>query len=323
MNKSEQALQWAIQYLSKERLTIKAHRKIVETSYSIAFKIETNESTIYLKQVPEAIFQEPKTLAFLNQQGCSNIPKVIALSSELHCFLMTSVGDSSLRHLFKGQVNIDPLIQGILNFTSIQRSLENSVKALLDLGTPDWRLNQFPSLYFQLIKQDKLLQDDGLSKKEIEHLHKLYPTCINLCEVLSKYRIPETINHCDFHENNMLLENKTGAIGIIDWGETVITHPFFSLNTCLWNIRFFNDLKETDKAYKKLQSIGVSAWIDFHNEKTLLEALGIADQLNGIFAALGYQIMYEATKNLPKTVQEEHRGAIAGCLRSFINCSQL
>ncbi|WP_367606087.1 aminoglycoside phosphotransferase family protein [Legionella sp. W05-934-2] len=322
MNQSKLPLQWATNYLSKEHLTVQAHKKIVETSYSIVHKIETNECTYYLKQVPESLFLEPKTLAFLTQHGCTNIPKAIAQNNELHCFLMTSVGDSSLRHLFKGHVNLAPLIQGISNFTDIQRSLEDKVQALLDLGTPDWRLNRFPSLYSQLIEQDKLLQDDGLTEQEIDHLQKLRPTCINLCEALSKYKIPETINHCDFQENNMLLDNKSGSIGIIDWGEAVISHPFFSLSGCLWNITFFNDLGEKDDAFKILQSQCVSPWLDLHGEEALLTALGIANKLNGIFAALGYQMMYEATKNLPRTAQQEHPGSIAGCLRSFINCAQ-
>lgn len=317
---SKHALQWAIQYLaSYKKIEIVNHEIVAETAYSVVYKIETTQNIIYLKQTPEALFLEPKTLAFLHQQGCKNVPELIAENNELHCFLMSSCGDVSLRHLFNSQVDLKKINQGVFNFTSIQRLLENNVQQLITLGTPDWRLDKLPSLYYQLIQQDNLLIEDGLTVEELDRLHQLYSTCIKLCDALSQYNIPETINHCDFHENNMLLDRKTGDISIIDWGETVISHPFFSLNGCLWNITYFNTIKQADPEYNTIQSQCIEAWKDLHNEEQLLEAFHITNQLNGIFAALGYEQMYIATKEQTITVQHEHPGSIAGCLRSFLN----
>lgn len=155
------------------------------------------------------------------------------------------------------------------------------------------------------------------SLKEIELFFKI--TCIKLCEDLLEYRISETINHCDFHENNMLLDEKTGDINIIDWGETVIAHPFFSLNGCLWNIVYFNDINKADPMYSDLQLQCISSWLNLYDEEKLIKAFNIADQLNGMYAALGYERLYIATENQPKKVQEEHPGSIAGCLRSFLS----
>ncbi|AHE66781.1 aminoglycoside phosphotransferase family protein [Legionella oakridgensis] len=320
MNPCEQALQWALQYLvSHKKSNVQHYQKIVQTSYSIVYRIKTTTDIVYLKQTPEALFIEAKTLTFLHAQGCKNIPELLAENGALHCFLMTACGDHSLRQLFQGQIDFNTLKQGILNYTNIQRLLENKVQALLSLSVPDWRLQKFASLYYQLITQESLLIDDGLTRKEIDRLHQLYPLCNQLCEDLLEYTIPETINHCDFHENNMLLDKKTGGINIIDWGETVITHPFFSLNGCLWNITHFNALKQTDSLYLKLQSQCIASWLDLYDKKELLRALSIANQLNGIYAALAYEHMYITTKNQINTVQQEHPGSIAGCLRSFLN----
>lgn len=316
----DQALQWAIKYLtSHKQFSVQSHQKIVETSYSVVFKIETSHGVIYLKQTPEKLFIESKNLAFLHAQGCGNIPECIAENRALCCFLMLSCGDELLRQLFKRDVDFNQLRQGILNYTNIQRLLEKKAQQLISLGTPDWRLHRFASLYYQLIKQDDLLITDGLTRKEIDRLHQLYPTCIKLCEDLSAYAIPETINHCDFHENNMLLDKKTGAINIIDWGEMVITHPFFSLNGCLWHITYFNELKQTDLIYLKLQVGCIAAWLDLYDEKQLLNLLNMTNKLNGVYAALAYEQMYIATKDQLKKVQKEHPGSIAGCLRTFLS----
>lgn len=321
MNQHEQALQWAEHYLtSSERSNIVDHQIVVETSWSIVYKIETAQHVVYLKQVPEAMFLEPATLAFLHHQGCKNIPEILAVNPALHCFLMAACGDFSLRHLFKGEVSFSLMQPGIFTYTTIQRSLENKIEQMLSLGIPDWRLDKFASLYSQLIQQDKLLLDEGLTEKEIEHLHYLNPTCQYLCEILSKHNIPETISHSDFQENNMLLNEKNGAINIIDWGETVISHPFFSLNGCLWNITYFNEIKQTDLMYHQLQSQCIAPWLNLYNQQTLLELLNITNQLLGVYAALGYERLYVATQhNQTKTVQQDKHGSIAGCLRTFLS----
>jgi len=156
-----------------------------------------------------------------------NVPKIMAVNPEGHCFLTRACGDKSLRELFKEHVDFHFLKAGIGIYTTMQRSLENNAQQLLALGIPDWRLEEFLSLYSELISQDKLLLSDGLTEKEIERLQQLYSTCQHLCVALSKYDIPETISHSDFQENNMLLDEKNDSISIIDWGETVISHPFF------------------------------------------------------------------------------------------------
>ena len=322
MNLHEKALQWAKQYLLllKKSTTLR-HRIIVETSYSVVYQLETTHDTVYVKQVPKALFLESQTVRFLHQHACKNIPAIIAENAELHCFVMTACGTISLRHLFNGEVNVDQIKQGILNYTNIQRVLESKIQPLLSLGIPDWRLEHFPGLYEKLIQQEDLLIGDGLTKKEVEQLRQHYPRCVKLCADLASYKIPETLSHCDFQYNNMLLDEKTGEISIIDWAETVISHPFFSLNGCLWNLTYFNALKQTEQKYAMLQSSCIAPWIVDYEEIPLLEAFDLANQLLGIHAALAYQRIYMATQDQLKTVQQEHPGSIAGCLRTFLKSS--
>ncbi|KTD71211.1 phosphotransferase [Legionella tucsonensis] len=320
----ELALKWALQYLvSNNHSSIINHDKITQTSYSVVHKITTSKNTFYLKQTPPKLSTEPQTLIYLHEQGCNNIPTIIAENKQLCCFLMISCGDMTLRHLFKEKVDSALLNKGVLNYTKIQRTVENTIPQLIDLNMPDWRIGKIPLLYRELIDQEELLISDGLSKEEITELKNAYEFGATLCESLSKYQISETMNHCDFQENNMVLNQKTGNISIIDWGETVITHPFFSLSGCLWNMTYFHGIKPSNKIYEDFQRQWISPWLDLHQEQDLLDALKITTQLTGIFAALGYKRMYDATLAQTRTVQQEHPGSIAGCLRSFLTESRL
>lgn len=320
MGLTERSLKWAIEYLtSQQNLSINNYTKIIDTAYSEVFKIKTPETIFFLKLTPPELFLEPATISFLHSQGCLNIPKVVAENADLNCFLMESCGENSLREIFDEQFDLDLLNLGITNFTKIQRCFENQTAALLEIGVPDWRLQKFPKLYAELIANKRLLAYDGLTTDEIVTLQNLHPTCAKLCEEIAEFNIQETINYCDFHDNNMLFESMTSNVNIIDWGEAVITHPFFSLAGCLWNIGYFHGVKAKDLVYKKLQTHCVHSWLDIYGEPSLIALLNKVNQLNGVFAALGYARLYTATKHQEEKVQENKRGSVAGCLRTYIN----
>lgn len=228
MNESNRILLWAEDCLaSQKNLKIINTQKIVQTSYSAVYKIQTNQGDFYLKKTPKDLFLEPDVINFLNMRHCMNVPNFVAKNDLLNCFLMTSCGNESLRHLFKGNAEINQIGQGINNFTKIQRALENNLSDMLSIQMPDWQLNKFPLLYHQLILEEKLLLDDGMTKQEIDQLHLLEGPCTSLCNELLNFGIPETINHNDFHENNMILDKPTGNISIIDWGKLLSLTHFF------------------------------------------------------------------------------------------------
>jgi len=112
----QSALTWAFQYLNLEKTSTEFEcKKIIDTSYSSAYKIQTPKNSYYLKQTPPDLFAEPQILNFLKQHGCKNIPLVLARNNDLCCFLMMASGDISLRKYFNGNINLDILKQGIAN----------------------------------------------------------------------------------------------------------------------------------------------------------------------------------------------------------------
>ena len=68
-----------------------------------------------------------------------------------------------------------------------------------------------------------------------------------------------------------------------------------------------------------LQSACIAPWVVDYKEIPMLKAFDLANQLLGIHAALAYQRIYQDQQ---KTVQQEHPGSIAGCLRTFLKISK-
>lgn len=315
-------IQWGYKQLLSLGYTLKCNRSetVQNTPWSYVARFATSDGDVYLKHTPELLALEAPITQILREKFRASVPTIIAYHPEYHCFLMKDAGQS-LRESLKKQFDSTLLANGVDQFTSIQLATTDHIDSFLKLGVPDWRLDHFTALYSRLIEQTPLLQQDGLSEKEMKRLHQLIPICTQLCEHLSSYKIPETLVHCDFHDNNILLDEKRNKVTIIDWGETVIAHPFFSLNSCLWNLTYFYNLKEADSLYKLVEKRCIAAWLDWYSESYLLDALQVNRKIHGAFAALGYEQLHIATKDQLVSVQQEKPGAIAGCLRTFLSAN--
>jgi len=111
-----------------------------------------------------------------------------------------------------------------------------------------------------LVQQEALLQQFKLTPEEIHQCQDLIPTFQNICDKLAKYNLPDTFGHCDFHDNNVLIDPKTYQTTLIDLGEVVITHPFFSLLNMLTHVKEQCGLSE--KKFEALQQQAFRPWLE-------------------------------------------------------------
>jgi hypothetical protein len=184
---------WTTDCLASKRYPCEHSPEIVqETPWSNVFRFTTSKGDVYLKQPAPLLAQEAKILQLLAYQFNASVPVVIAISDELHCFLMKDAG-ISLRTYLKSKFHPDLLCQSIKAFAAFQRSIENNIEPFLELEVPDWRLNKLPQLYGQIINQADFLKADGMTDEELQVLHDLYPQISEEFELLSEYNIPQTI----------------------------------------------------------------------------------------------------------------------------------
>src|SRR5262249_16452508 len=149
-------------------------------------------------------------------------PTVIAINDKLYCFLMDD-GGITLRKYLKAESQPALLCKAINQFTTIQRAIENHISSFFPLEVPDWRLNQLPNLYNQLINQVEVLKAEGMTEDELKKLHDLSHDVSEQCELLAQYQIPETLVQPDFNTNNILFNPISKQMTLIDLGEISIT----------------------------------------------------------------------------------------------------
>jgi len=310
---NQRAIEWAQSYLITNGYDINELADTIRAMpWSKVTHFSTSKGSVYLKEMASLFSVEPRLIKTLAQWDDDSVPKVIAINNDLSCFLMEDAGIPLSKHL-KAEVQIDLLVRALSICANLQRKSVKHVDALLSIGVPDWRLIKLPGLYLQLIKQEAILKADGLTSAEIKALHILYPRFSFLCDCLSKHNIPETLEHTDFQGNNILIKNNHLTIG--DWGDAVISHPFYSLVSYLNSATRYHGLKEGDERYINLQNVYLNTWIEFENKDQLLEAFHLSKRLRPLQVALSF-IRVKICPNLGSSF--DFTGYISEALREFI-----
>lgn len=288
-------IQWGGNYLASHGYTLKSNlpENVQNTPWSYVVRFATSHGYIYLKQTPKLLALEANIIQILHDQFHASVPEVIAHNTELNCFLMKDAG-RPLREILKKQFDAVLLCKAIDQFTSLQLAVADHVNIFLEIGVPDWRLDKLPDLYKRLLSQKDILKADGLSEIEIKELKLLQPKISNLCKKLSDYSIKQTIIQPDFHDNNMLIDDISQTITIIDLGEIVISHPFFSLITCLQQAKKHHALTDKDDAYLQMMDACLKNYMNVESKKHVLDAFATAKRLWLVYEALANERLMNA-----------------------------
>ncbi len=316
-NLHKKIIQWGHEKLTSLGYILKNNlpENVLNKPWSYVIRFETSDGYVYLKHTPEQLALEATIIQILHDQFHASVPKVIAHSSELNCFLMEDAG-RPLREVLKQKFDATLLCRAIEQFASLQLAVTEHVDIFLDIGVPDWRLNKLPGLYEQLLLQKDMLIEDGLTEIEISDLKALLPKVSSLCAKLSGYSIKQTVVQCDFHDNNILIDDISQNITNIDLGEVVISHPFFSLIGFLRQTKKHHALTDENDTYLRLMDTCLQTYVNFESKKNLLDAFATAQVLWFIYEILA-QFRLISACDRTKIMSFQH-GKISYALKEFM-----
>jgi Ser/Thr protein kinase RdoA (MazF antagonist) len=112
----------------------------------------------------------------------------------------------------------DDVVEGAAD---IARAMEPDVDELLAAGVPDLRLATLPDRYAALVEDPDIEQ----------RFRDAVPRVREMAEELAAYGVTETLQHDDLHDGQVFV--REGRQLILDWGDCVISHPFFTMSVTL------------------------------------------------------------------------------------------
>jgi hypothetical protein len=156
----------------------------------------------------------------------------------------------------------------------------------------------------------------GLAPEGYRRLQALLPSFEGACRRLAAFGIPTSLHHDDLHDANIFLHE--GKYRFADWGESCVTHPFFSLLVNLRSAAYRFGLDEQAAQIWRIRDAYLQAWTDFAQLEDLREAFALATRLAMVNRALTWQ---RVVSTIPPDERQKYEEAVPGWLQVFLDAS--
>jgi len=286
-------------------------------AWSTVLHIPTNEGKLFFKATAPGTMYE----IALTQKLADWFPdcqlELVAVDTARGWMLMRDGGEP-LRASIRPTQDVKPWEPVITKYAELQIGLAKHVDEILALGIPDHRLAALPALYRGLLTDERSLMiglEKGLTSAEFAQLQNLTPRFERICIELAAYGIPESLNHGDFHDGNVLLKN--GRITFFDWGDADITHPFVSLRTFFVSIEISLKLDEYSFTPEMagLLDLYLEPFQKFASKEDLLKAYALSKPVASIVKTLAW---HQTISKLEGSLRDEYAWIVPEVLREFM-----
>lgn len=287
-------------------------------AWSTVMRVPSSEGTLFFKATAGETIYEIALTEKLAGWFPDCMPELVAVDTARGWMLMRDGGET-LRGSIRPTKDVRPWEPVIVHYADLQIGLAKHVEEILALGIPDHRLAALPGLYSQLLADEESMMIDkekGLTSADFQQLQDLKPRFEQICAELAAFGIPESINHGDFHDGNVLV--KDGRITFFDWGDAGVTHPFVSLRTFFVSMEIALDLDDWAPPTPEMVALRdryLARWEGFGSREQLLKAYNVSRPVASIVKTLQW---HQGITRMEGSVREEYAWIVPEVLREFM-----
>ncbi|MCW5882802.1 MAG: hypothetical protein KIS91_17860, partial [Anaerolineae bacterium] len=117
-----------------------------------------------------------------------------------------------------------------------------------------------------------------------------------------------------FHDGNIFLRD--GRAVVFDWGDSVLSHPFYSLRTVRVSAEMSLGLDENDPQVDPLDDAYLAPWRGYASHEVLRAALALSRPLASLSSALGW---YRVVSTLDAAGREAYAVPVPTLLQEFLS----
>lgn len=254
--------------------------------WSTVFRVPTTSGTLYLKCCGTTQRHEPRLSALLQETMPGCVPEVIAVHDALP-WMLVAEGGEKLRDARSGSALLASWRELLPRCAELQRALAGRVDTLLDLGTPDHRTAALVRGLERAVDDEAGIsgdREDRLTPAERDRLRHVAATLVERSRELTVLGIPDTIQHDDLHDGNVLVRD--GRTVIFDWGDACVSHPFFTLTVTLRVAAFRSGLEEDAPEMGVLRDAYLEPWAGVASREDLVRGAELARRVGQVSRAL-------------------------------------
>lgn len=264
--------------------------------WSTAFRIPTTGGIVWLKATGPGPAYEGPLLEVFRTRAVERVVLPLVVDRD-HAWLLSEDAGPTLRQTRPdgdGDHDLDAWDRILREYGRLQRSVEGAevVEAMLAAGVPDGRSVALVAELARLLEDD--LAWDRLTPEESaegraarRRLQGSMPAIAEAADELAGVGVAPTVQHDDLHGANIMV----GPAGdrFFDWGDSVVGHPFATLNVTFNSIAAKTGRAPDDPVFDSLRDGYLEAWTDVAPRAALLRAAALARDLGCIHRALSWE----------------------------------
>jgi hypothetical protein len=219
-----------------------------ERPWSTVLRVPVAGGAVWFKACAAVQAFEPRLTAQLFSRWPDRVSKVLGHDEERAWLLLADAGDPIRSHGNPPEAWLEALPP----YAELQRGETAHADDHLAHDVPDLRTETLPSRYEELLRGELPIDAD-----ELQRLHDFQPRFGALCSELAGQGIP-SIQHDDLHHANLYVRDKEKRV--LDWGDSSIAHPFFSLVVTFRFLEEINHLDPHDPWFARLRDAYLEPW---------------------------------------------------------------
>jgi hypothetical protein len=315
----KQAHDWIYAEVQKQSIQI---TDVIEQNHAYAWstvmRIPSDQGMLFFKATAGETIYEAALTRKLAGWFPDCMPELFAVDTTRGWMLMR-YGGEQLRASIRPTKDVRFWEPVITRYADLQIRLAEHVDEILSLGIPDHRLVALPMLYSQLLCDTESLmidQEKGLSSIDFQQLQNLTSRFEEICRNLAAVRIPESVDHGDFHDGNVLIKDR--RITFFDWGDASVTHPFVSLRTFFVSMEISLQLDDWAPPTPEMTTLlhrYLERWERFASKEQLLTAYNLSRPVASIVKALAW---HHTISRLQGALHDQYAWIVPDVLREFM-----
>ncbi|WP_226537354.1 phosphotransferase [Fictibacillus halophilus] len=254
--------------------------EVKKTDFSLVLLVQVNTGNLYFKATRFSTHHEAAVSRYFHTMYPGKSTEIVRIQETEGWLLMKELGGVPIRQLKDKEIWKAALTE----YAQLQVSEISNIDGLSSMNVPNRTLSTMKK---EIIQHLEGMCDTGLSTEEKEAVMNLQPALIAMCDELEQLVPVHSIDHGDLHSANIQYVN--GKLVFLDWGDSSITHPFFSTRV-FWNSLY--ELVDNDSDWLKVidefRPHYLKAWTTIASMEKLEKALKISDQLACVHRAISW-----------------------------------
>ncbi len=189
-------------------------------TWATALRVPTVEGPVWFKANTPELRHEVTVVERVSAHVPDRVPPLLSSDVERGWLLMADAGDR-LREIVAEERSQSRWHDVLAGAADVALALEPDADELLAAGVPDMRLHTLTDAYAELVQRFDV---EPRFRDAVGRVR-------DLVDELTSYGVTETLQHDDLHDGQVFV--KDGRNLILDWGDAVISHPFFTMSVAL------------------------------------------------------------------------------------------